>query len=222
MGRVRSSGRAAVFAVCRCAAVPFAFSCLGAWCLVCPVWSRWPVRGFSPRPVLRWWVAWLPFLPLAVLRLSWAAALAQMRRFWLPCRCPAFAVLLLLVWVVLGTCPFSAVAAVSAFAGAGGSVQWWAGGSVFVPLRARLSKRTSAVVAAANAGLLVFFGSPSSRGSLLACQRAVARSLPVVAFPVGFCGSLLPSLGLGSWVAVGGVGVWFSAFLWVSAQQKCI
>jgi hypothetical protein len=122
----------------------------------------------------------------------------------------------------MGSGEFSAVAAVSAFAGSGGSVQWWAGGSVFVPLRVRLARRTRAVVAAANVGLLVFLGSPNSHGSLLACQCAVARDLPVVAFPVGFCGALLPSLGAGSWVAVGGAGVWSSAFLWVQAQQKCI
>ena len=122
----------------------------------------------------------------------------------------------------VGSGQFSAVAAVSTFAGAGGSVQWWAGGSAFVPLRVRLARRTRAVVAAANVGLLVFFGSPNSRGSLLACQCAVLRGLPVVAFPCGFSGALLPSFGSGSWVAVGGVGVWSSAFLWVQTQQKCI
>jgi len=122
----------------------------------------------------------------------------------------------------VGSGQFSAVAAVSAFSGSGGFVQWWAGGSVFVPLRVRLARRTRAVVGAASVGLLVFFGSPNSRGSLLACQCAVLRGLPVVAFPCGFSGALLPSLGSGSWVAVGGTGVWSSAFLWVQTQQKCI
>jgi hypothetical protein len=57
----------------------------------------------------------------------------------------------------VGSGPASAVAKVSAFASSGGSVQWWAGGPVSVPLHARLAGRTRAVVAAANAGLVVFF-----------------------------------------------------------------
>lgn len=112
----------------------------------------------------------------------------------------------------VGAGKFSAVCQVSAFAGSGGSVLWWAGGSVAVPVYARLAVRTRAVVAAASAGLVVFFSSPVSRGSLLACLCAVGRGLPVVAFPVGFSGALLPSLGLGSWVPVGG------GFGWVSGQ----
>lgn len=109
---------------------------------------------------------------------------------------------------------FSAVASVSAFAGSGGSVSWWAGGVAAVPLHVRLSARTRAVVAAASVGLVVFFGSRRSRGSLLACRCAVARGLPVLAFPVGFAGSGLPLLGAGAWVPVGGLG----GFVWVSGQ----
>jgi hypothetical protein len=108
----------------------------------------------------------------------------------------------------------SAVAQVPRFASAGGSVQWWAGGPASVALRVRLAARTRAVVAAANAGLVVFFSSPSSRGSLLACRCAVAQGLPVTAFPVGFSGSNLPSLGAGSWVPFGG----FGGFKWVQNQ----
>jgi hypothetical protein len=110
--------------------------------------------------------------------------------------------------------PASAVAQVSAFAGSGGAVQWWAGGPASVPLRVRLAARTRAVIAAADSGLVVFFASPSSRGSLLACRCAVSRGLPVVAFPVGFPCSNLPSLGAGSWVPFGS----FGGFKWVDKQ----
>lgn len=113
-----------------------------------------------------------------------------------------------------GAGPASAVAQVSAFAVAGGPVQWWAGGSASVALRVRLAARTRAVVAAAGAGLVVFFASPSSRGSLLACRCAVARGLPVVAFSIGFFGSKLPPLGAGSWVPFGS----FGGFKWVANQ----
>lgn len=114
----------------------------------------------------------------------------------------------------VGSGGFSAVGQVSAFAGFGGAVSWWAGGSVAVPLYARLSVRTRAVIASASAGLVVFFSSPVSRGSLLACHCALARGLPVVVFPVGFAGSALPLLGAGAWVPVGGGG-----FGWVSGQS---
>lgn len=119
-----------------------------------------------------------------------------------------------------GPGPASAVAAVQAFASAGGSVSWWSGGSVSVPLRARLVARTLAVVAQASVGCVLFFGSPSSRGSLLAARCAVGRGLPVFAFTVGFPGSALPPLGVGSWAPVPGVGAWSSAWCWVSASQR--
>lgn len=114
----------------------------------------------------------------------------------------------------IGSGSASAVASVSAFAGAGGSVQWWAGGPASVALRVRLAARTRAVVAAAGAGLVVFFASPSTRGSLLACRCAVVRGLPVVAFPVGFSGSKLPLLGAGSWVSFNSL----NGFKWVQNQ----
>jgi hypothetical protein len=116
----------------------------------------------------------------------------------------------------VGAGPASAVAQVSAFACAGGSVQWWAGGQASVPLRSRLADRTRAVVASANAGLVVFFSSPSSRGSILACRCAVARGLPVLAFAVGFSGSKLPVFGAGAWVPSGQ----FGGFKWVKNQQE--
>jgi hypothetical protein len=52
----------------------------GARCLVCPALWRWPVRGFFPRPVPRWWCGWRRIWPPRALRLSWVAALAPMRR----------------------------------------------------------------------------------------------------------------------------------------------
>lgn len=117
-----------------------------------------------------------------------------------------------------GASSLSAVSAVASALLAGSPVVWWAGGGPSVPLGVRLAARTRAVVAQASAGLVVFFGSPFSRGSLLAAGCAVARSLPAVAFPVGFPGSALPSLGAGAWAPVGGRGVWSSAWRWVPAQ----
>jgi hypothetical protein len=118
--------------------------------------------------------------------------------------------------VGMGSGPASAVAQVSAFASLGGSVQWWAGGPAQVPLRARLAVRTRAVVNAAGSGLVVFFASPCSRGSLLACRCAVSRGLPVVAFPVGFPSEKLPPLGPGSWLPSGGCG----GFAWAQNQLQ--
>jgi len=120
----------------------------------------------------------------------------------------------------VGSCSLSAVSAVSAFAAAGGSVSFWAGGGSSVALPVRLSSRTNAVVSSASVSAVVFFSSPSSAGSLLACRLAVGRGLPVFAFACGFSGALLPLLGAGSWVAVGGVGVWSSGFRWVSSQSS--
>jgi predicted Rossmann fold nucleotide-binding protein DprA/Smf involved in DNA uptake len=118
----------------------------------------------------------------------------------------------------VGSGPASAVSQVSAFAAAGGVVSWWSGGPASAPLRSRLAARTRVVICSASVSCVVFFSSPASRGSLLACRLAVARGLPVFAFPCGFAGSALPSLGAGSWVAVGGSGVWSSSFRWVSGQ----
>jgi predicted Rossmann fold nucleotide-binding protein DprA/Smf involved in DNA uptake len=115
-----------------------------------------------------------------------------------------------------GAGPFSAALAVQAFAASGGSVSWWAGGPASVPLRSRLAGRTRAVVGAADAGLVAFFGSANSRGSLFACRLALSRGLPVVAFPVGFSAAELPLLGAGSWAPVGA----FGGFEWVQNQAE--
>lgn len=115
----------------------------------------------------------------------------------------------------IGSGPFSAVAQVAKFDAAGGSVRWWSGGPASKPLWVRLADRTRAVVGSADAGLVVFFASPKSRGSLLACRCALQKGLPVVAFPVGFSASDLPVLGAGSWVPAGAFGGYF----WARNQQ---
>ena len=119
-----------------------------------------------------------------------------------------------------GACSLSAVSGVSVWASAGGSVSWWAGGGASVPLSARLSSRTRAVVSAASSGVVAFFSSPGSVGSLLACREAGRRSLPVVAFACGFAGAP-ESLGSGEWSPVSFLveGGSVPAFQWVPAQQ---
>ncbi len=113
----------------------------------------------------------------------------------------------------------SAVREVAEFHLAGGSVSWWSGGDSSAPLSMRLASRTRAVVAAASSGLVVFFASPSSRGSLLAARCAASRGLPVLAFAIGFPGSALPPLGSGSWLPCGGSGVWSGAWRWTPKQE---
>lgn len=122
----------------------------------------------------------------------------------------------------VGACRISAVPAVLSFAASGGCVSWWSGGNSSVALPVRLSVRTSAVVASASVSCVVFFSSPLSSGTVLACRAAVARGLPVFAFACGLCGSALPILGAGSWVVVGGSGVFASAFRWVSSQASLV
>lgn len=131
-----------------------------------------------------------------------------------------------------GACSLSAVSSVSSFVLAGGSVSWSAGGGSALPLRARLAARSRAVVASAVAsavacpvfasaapgscpGAVVFFGSPSSRGSFLAASVAAGAGLPVLAFPCGFCPTALPLLAPGgSWSACRFSGIWSFAFVW--------
>jgi predicted Rossmann fold nucleotide-binding protein DprA/Smf involved in DNA uptake len=111
-----------------------------------------------------------------------------------------------------GVLGVSAWVAVSSFSASGGSVVWASPGLLSLPVPARLASRTALVVGAASAGVVVFFASPSSRGSLLACSRALSRGLPVVAFPCGFSdGDQLPSLGAGAWVAC---PLFDGAFVW--------
>jgi hypothetical protein len=112
----------------------------------------------------------------------------------------------------------SSVSVVNAEAAAGARVCWWAGGPASVPVQARLSVRTRKVVGAADMGLVAFFCASASRGTLLACRLAATRGLPVLAFPVGFSGKDLPSLGAGCWAPSGRRGVWSGAWRWVPEQ----
>ncbi len=121
-----------------------------------------------------------------------------------------------------GAGPASAVGSVLAFARAGGAVSWWAGGGPAVPLRVRLAARTQAVVRAGSGGLVAFFGSAASRGTLLACRVAAGRGAPVVAFPLGSPGEGLPALGPGAWVPLHGVGLWAGAWYWLPAQSELL
>ncbi|MBX3676201.1 MAG: hypothetical protein KF853_04185 [Rhodocyclaceae bacterium] len=115
----------------------------------------------------------------------------------------------------VGACRWSAVAAVSVCAALGARVSWWAGGGLAVPLSARLAARTRAVVGAASSGLLLFPASPASRGSWLAARLALARGLPVVAFPVGFAPGELPALGRGAWQPA----PWRGGWRWVPRER---
>ena len=109
---------------------------------------------------------------------------------------------------------------VSALPSRGGLVSWLAGGSLSVPLPARLSARTRAVVGDASVCAVVFFASPSSRGSFLAARAAVARGLPVFAFACGFDPELLPSLGDGDWSAFPiSDGLFAGGFEWFPAHS---
>lgn len=118
-----------------------------------------------------------------------------------------------------GACAASAVGAVAAAAAAGARLRLWSGGGPAVPLRARLSRRSAAVVRAAAAGgpgsgLVAFLASPASVGSLAACRLAARSGLPVVAWSCGFPGPP-PLLGAGGrWVPAQPAGFWSDAWAW--------
>ena len=115
----------------------------------------------------------------------------------------------------VGAAPSSAIDQVVKFSRSGGCVKWLTGGSLSIPPWVRLANRTKQVVNSANAGLLVFFSSPRSRGSLLACRCAIARGIPIVAFPMGFSSTELPSLGVGYWDKnTNNIG-----YLWIKNQE---
>ncbi|NOR70656.1 MAG: hypothetical protein GQ532_13350 [Methylomarinum sp.] len=115
----------------------------------------------------------------------------------------------------IGAAPSSAIDQVFKFSRSGGSVEWLAGGSLSVLPWVRLANRTKKVINSANAGLLVFFSSPRSRGSLLACRCAISKGIPVVAFPISFSSSELPVLGTGYWVKNSNI----EGYLWVTKQH---
>jgi len=102
-----------------------------------------------------------------------------------------------------GACSLSSVASVQAFASAGGSVSWLAGGPLSVPLAARLLRRSLAALAGCSAA--VFFA-PGS-GSLAVAGAAVQAGVPVfvlassvAGLPVFSFPPTLPRGCPGSWV----------------------
>ena len=84
----------------------------------------------------------------------------------------------------------------------GAAVVWSAGGSLSLPLRARLLRRSLA--GAAGCSFAVFFlASPSSAGSLAVASRLASRGADVFAFSCGFSGPPAPLSGVpGAWVPV--------------------
>jgi len=84
----------------------------------------------------------------------------------------------------------SAASAVRAFAAAGGSVSWLAGGSLAVPLVARLMARSIAALRGCSAA--VFF-SPGV-GSLKVARAALRSGIPVLVSCVGLSQAITPVL----------------------------
>ena len=121
-----------------------------------------------------------------------------------------------------GACSVSAVSTVAAHLLTGGPVVWWAGGAPHAPIKARLSRRTRAVVDSATAGAVLVFGPGRSIGTLHAGRCAAARGLPVYAFDLGSSRTGPPLLGSGAWAPVCGSGWWAHAFQWLPSQGGCI
>jgi len=115
-----------------------------------------------------------------------------------------------------GACCYSATAHVKQFYDWGGIVKYWSGGKG--PLKNRLSNRTKAVIYSASVSTVIFFGSPSSKGSALACRLSISRGLRVYAFACGFPGEQLPTLKNGKWKRVGGSGIWSDSWCWKASQ----
>ena len=109
-----------------------------------------------------------------------------------------------------GSCSVSAVPVVQSWAQAGGSVSWLAGGSLSVPLAARLIRRSLAALAGCS--VAVFF-TPGS-GSLAVASHAVAAGIPVFAF--GSMPATIPGAA-GSWVPSSFRG--FACWQFQPAQQ---
>lgn len=82
---------------------------------------------------------------------------------------------------------------------AGSRVSWEAGGSLRIPLKARLLRRSHAGLAGAQVAVF-FLAAPGSAGSLRVAAAAAQRGLQVFAFAVGFAGAPAPLAGCaGSW-----------------------
>lgn len=124
----------------------------------------------------------------------------------------------------LGAWRDSAVGAVVNAAAAGAAVRWWAGGGEAVDLRARLAARTFALVSflacRPGSSLVVFLAKPEARGgSWLALRAAMGRGVRVVAYPVGFPASALPSPGGGGQWAPVSLGGLPGGVMWRPGEQ---
>ena len=110
-----------------------------------------------------------------------------------------------------GSCSVSAVRVVHAWAQAGGSVSWLAGGSLAAPMAARLIRRSLAALGGCSAA--VFFA-PGS-GSLAVASHALKAGIPVFAF--GPMPAAIPGAA-GCWVSSSFFG--FSCWQWSAAQMS--
>ncbi len=84
----------------------------------------------------------------------------------------------------LGSVSLSAVSVVQAVARWEGRVSFWAGGGASVPVKARLARRSQAVVAAGKDGLIAFVSTYEGHSFKLACQAA-KEGKQVLLVPLG-------------------------------------
>jgi len=113
-----------------------------------------------------------------------------------------------------GSCSVSAVAVVAAAAAAGARVSYLAGGSLAIPLVARLARRSQAALVGSQA-LVLFLASPVSPGSLSTAAAAVAQGIGVFAF----CPSQPCALrSVGSWVP----GAFCCKLCWVWSKSAVL
>jgi hypothetical protein len=98
-------------------------------------------------------------------------------------------------------------------------VHFEAGGSLSLPLRARLIRRSQVALHGCSASVF-FLASPSSPGSLAVAGHAVKAGQPVFAFSCGqFRGAPNPPRGCsGQWVSSSFFGFW--CWRWSSTQQS--
>lgn len=95
-------------------------------------------------------------------------------------------------------------------------VTWWAGGGRDVPLGARLTRRSAAMVrrvaeSGTGRGLIAFLAPNESPGTIGTMLAAIRLGVPVICFPID--GANLPRIDNGHWHRAGR-GVWSNAFKW--------